>query len=374
MMEPRAIPGERRRSYETPTRFTRERLVDIKPTFADPLVEGILPRTGVAFFAGPSTAAKTFLALEISLRVSRGEPVAGRSTCQAGAIYIAAEDAEGVRHRVKAWRDRNGDRGRFALIPEAPNLLDDTSVIALVSQIEEAAKEMAAVGMELGLAVIDTMSKAAPGADQNASSDMGDVMSVLEKLATRLGILILVVAHTPKDESRGIAGWYGQFTGADAVIMCTRDANDTELRLATVVKLKNGRDGSCLAFRLEEVKIGKTPLGKPVTSCVVAFEDLGTAPAKRKKAVRVSQFAAVTLRAVKYMYDHGETQPAPPLQGVRRGARAVRIDDVHKWALKTGLANGDDKPGTVRMRWSRAVADLIAANKICQHDKLVWLV
>jgi len=73
-----------------------------------------------------------------------------------------------------------------------------------------------------------------------------------------------------------------------------------------------------------------------------------------------------------YLHEHGETFPAPALEGVKRLARAVKASDVRDWALKSGLAGEDDKPGTVRERWRRANAELIAAGKIGQHGDLVW--
>ena len=163
------------------------------------LVKRLLPKSGIAFFFGSSGLAKTFLALEIGLRVSRGEPVDGRTAQEAGVIYIAAEDANGVRQRVKAWVSRCSDHGAFQLIPEPPNLRDEAVMAELLATIGAAAEEMDADGTPLGLLVLDTLSKAAPGADQNASADMGEVMARLEAISVKFNCLVLVVAHPPKD-------------------------------------------------------------------------------------------------------------------------------------------------------------------------------
>jgi len=137
-----------------PRPFTRERLYEIEPRLEAALVKGMIPRQGVAFLAGPSTSGKTFLALEIALRASRGEPVCGRCAKRAGVIYCAAEDAEGVRRRVKAWRIRNGDKGAFHMVPQAPDIRDPANLALLCEEIRDAAREFDADDIALGLITV----------------------------------------------------------------------------------------------------------------------------------------------------------------------------------------------------------------------------
>lgn len=355
-------------------RFTRERLAEIKPTFLAPLVAGLFPRKGVAFIAGPSTSAKTFLAIEIGGRVSRGETVCGRVCKQAGVVYIAAEDAEGVRYRLAAWKQRNGEHGVFQLIPHAPNLQDPQDVAALVREIADAANEMDANGAPLGLVFIDTLSKSIPGADMNAPADMGAIVSTLEVVAKELGALVVVIAHTPKDESRGIAGWYGQFAAADAVIMCSRNESDPELRLAKVVKLKNGREGSQLAYRLDELEIGADEDGNPVTSCAISFEEPPLADARTKKTPKLSAPEKIALTALGRVLDHGETHLPPPLPGVRPNTRAASITDIRAQAFAIGFADDSTSRNTRNVRWNRTIEKLVAAERVRTADGLIWIV
>ena len=76
--------------------FTREPLAEIKFSASRYLVKPLVPRVGVGVIAGPSTSAKTFFALEMTLRISRGEDFHGLRVQQAGVLYISAEDPEGV--------------------------------------------------------------------------------------------------------------------------------------------------------------------------------------------------------------------------------------------------------------------------------------
>jgi hypothetical protein len=364
--------AERVKVIERRSGFTREPLALIEPRETGYLVKGLLPRRGVAFFAGPSTSAKTFLAIEAALRISRGEPFCGRRTRQAGVLYVAAEDADGVRRRVKAWRMQNGDQGALQMIPEPPDLRDSGVEADLVATIAEGAYELDAEGAPLGLIIFDTLSKVAPGADQNASNDMGAVMATLDRIAQRFDALVLVIAHTPKDEARGIAGWYGQFGAADAVVMLTRDANDDHLRLATVAKLKNGQDGGKIAFRLDELEIGTDEDGDPITSCVVAFEDAPARQAKppQKKTLRTPEKLA--LMAIKYVLDNGPTQPAPMMPGVRAGTLAVSKHDVRVRAFAAGFGDEYDKANSATQAFGRALKDLCAMERARMEGDLVW--
>jgi putative DNA primase/helicase len=355
------------------SRFTRERLAEIEPNPIRYLVKPFVPRTGVGVIAGPSTSAKTFLALEMALRISRGEPFHGHKVRQAGVLYLSAEDPEGVRLRIKAWCLINGTDGHFQLIPQAPDLRDGEKLAELLAAIRAGAFELDAEGCALGLVIIDTLSKASPGADQNSSADMGLVMSALAKISSETGAMVMVVAHTPKDETRGIAGWYGQYAGADVVIMTSRDVDDPALRTVTLSKVKNGQDGQKLAFRLEVVEVGQDEDGDPVTSCVVAFED---APAKiqrtAKPAAKLNPPETMALRAIRYMLDNGQPQSAPAIQGVPSGTLAASLREARAHALKSGFSDEGERPDTVKKRWSRALESLVAKEKVRLDGDLVW--
>lgn len=353
--------------------FSRERLADIKSNSSPYLVKGVLPARGVGFVAGPSTTAKTFFCIEVGCRVSRGEPFQGRRARQVGVVYVGAEDASGIRLRIEAWCERNGRHGSLQLIPEAPNLRDGPSLTMLIREIVAAADDFEADGLPLGLVVIDTLSKAAPGADQNSSADMGEVMSALARISAETDSMVLVVAHTPKDETRGIAGWHGQFAGADLVIMTARDSDDPALRTATLSKVKNGQDGAKLAFRLDVVDMGDDEDGDPITSCVLEFED---APARSlRKAVTASRLTSpenIALRAMGHVLDHGQTVAAPRVPGVPPGTMAVRIGDVRTQASLTGFSDEGDKPEAVKKRWTRAIEGLVSKERLRKEGDLLW--
>ena len=246
----------------------------------------------------------------------------------------------------------------------------------LTEVIQEAAFDFEANGTPLGLICLDTMSKSSPGADQNSSADMGAVMANLAEISSKAGAMVMVVAHTPKDEARGIAGWYGQFAGADVVIMTTRDADDPGLRTATLAKVKNGQDGKPMAFRLDVVEVGVDDDDDPITSCVVIFEDGAPAPTARqdRPKPRLTPPCTMALRAIQHVVDYGDVVVVPAAPDVSGSPKGVSLKAAQDVALKTGFSGEGEKPNTVTKRWGRTIETLVALERIQRRDDIVWLV
>jgi RecA-family ATPase len=220
--------------FERQPRFIREPFGDICPRPAKDLVKCLLPREGYGFLAGPSGSYKTFLALDWSLRIARGDPIREHRTSQCAVIYIAAEAPNGVRKRVEAWKRQNGRADLpFELIGQAPNLRDRDQMDDLAAELRIARDEFAEAGHRLGMVVIDTMAASMPGGDENAGTDMSALLANISRIAGELGAFVLIVSHTGKDEARGLRGWSGQHAGADCVIMISRKAFQRGIEDAT---------------------------------------------------------------------------------------------------------------------------------------------
>ena len=193
-----------------PSRFVLEDFDTLEPGVALERVKGLWPRCGLCFVGGPSMSGKSFWTLDALARVCRGEPVLGRKSVPAGTLYIASEGAHGVRKRIKALREKIGGLGgAFQFIGQAPNLRSEDDLADLRETMADAQAAMRAKGLELGVVAIDTLSASIPGADENSAADMSPVLHALQGMAAELGLLVLVIAHTGKDETRGLRGWSG---------------------------------------------------------------------------------------------------------------------------------------------------------------------
>lgn len=358
-------------------RFEAINFHDLRPEPQAWRIKNILPSTGVGFIGGPTKAGKSFLALDLGLRLAAGaSKVLSRRARPCGVVYIAAEDPEGCKYRAKAWEKRHHRQTPmpFDLIPQPVNLLDDGQMEDLRRTLRGCAQRFEAQASSLGVIVLDTLSRCLSGADENSSADMGRAFAALAGLSRATGALVLVVAHFGKSgQERGIRGHSSLDANSEATISVERSSDDPDLRIVTLAKVKNGVDGGQLAFRLEEVGLGLIDEdGEEIVSCVPIFEPLpeGT-KAKRGKALTKPE--NLVLAAVRYVTDHGQIRPLPAdIEGAKPWMKAVDKGAVKDRAVQSGLA-GDDKPNTVRVRFDRAIEGLIAAGKIRQERQDLWL-
>lgn len=358
------------------TKFKREPFATITPHGAQWLVKGLLPAQGYGFLAGPSQGGKSFLALDWSLRIAAGKEVLERrlGLTGCGVVYVASEGANGVRKRVKAWRDANrvDPAMAFEMIGEAPDLANTDDIDDLMAELRAASAELSSRGQRLGLVVIDTLAASMPGGNENDGADMSRLLGNVQRLGKDLGAFILIVSHTGKDETRGLRGWSGQFAGAEVVVMITREEG-ADLRVGEVKKQKDGEAGQRFAFTLTQAVIGQDDDGDDVTSALVSYTEAPDPKVKARRNKALSNAAQVVLGAVKYVTDNGATRPPPPAPGVQGWMLAVVREDVKARAMTSGLAGEDDKPAAIRQRFGRALEELVAAKQVRQEGGLIWL-
>lgn len=320
--------------WEVRSKFKLEDFDNLDPGRLHWRVKGLWPAVGVCFVGGPSMAGKSFWVLDALARVRRGEPVLGRKSVASGVVYVAAESAAGVRKRVAGLRSVIGKfGGGFDLIGQAPNLTDPEDVEDLKAVLYQAKAAQAATGIELGVVCIDTLSAAIPGADENNAKDMSPVLTALQALAVELGVLVLIVAHTGKDEGRGLRGWSGLLANADGLVML--ESPEGETRIGSVVKVKDGKSGDRFAFALREVQLGSDDDGDPVTTCVVEPAD---AP-ERQKSGRPPTKAGATAEKILTAFDrvwhrHKVKVEAP---GAPSGASGVLVSELRQEAYRVGV-------------------------------------
>jgi hypothetical protein len=348
-------------------------------------VKGLWPAIGLCFVGGPSMSAKTFWTLDAMGRVCRGLPVLGRKSVAAGCVYVAAEGAHGVRNRIAGLRQHIGPLGsRFKFIGQAPNLTDPEDVADLRAMLLDAKAELEAVGHVLGMIVVDTLSAAVPGADENAAADMGPVLAALQLMASDLQCLVLVVAHTGKDEARGLRGWSGQLGNADGVIMLTEPEGET--RSGTVVKVKDGAAGDRFGFVLRVVELGVDADLDPITTCVVEDADAPEQTRAGRTPTKAAGTADLIMTAFGRVFDERTVWiNAPGAEGVK----GVKLEDVRAMAYRIGVGGGDvelpadaneAEQARLRRKWQdqrkadfkRGLDHILAAKRLRVEAGFVW--
>ena len=228
-------------------------------------IKGVLPDSGLAAVYGPSGSGKSFLVLDMLASVADGCNWFEHRVNRAPVVYLALEGEAGLSQRVQAYRLQHGEHAckgmHFMTVP--------FSLLAN-GDVQELAESIAAAGAAGGVVCIDTLNRAAPGADENSSQDMGLIIDAATALQMALGGLVLLVHHTGKDAGKGLRGHSSLFAALDAAIEVSREGDS---RAWKVAKSKDGQDGNEQPFRLEVVELGEDGDGEPVTSCVIAPEE-----------------------------------------------------------------------------------------------------
>jgi hypothetical protein len=237
---------------------------------ARPLIKDVLDQGAMSVLYGESNVGKTFVAMDIAYHVTRGLQWAGKRTAALPALYIAAEGGGGARKRAAALVARHGDAPDFRMLMHPVNLLRaDADLGPLLASIK-------ASGIRFGLIVVDTLSRAMGGGDENASTDMGTMVRHLDAVRAQTSAHLMVIHHSGKDRAKGARGH-----------SLLRAATDTEIEVADgVIKVTKQRDldkSFEQAFDLDVVTLGIDQDGDPVTSCVLRLRD-AAAEAKEAEA------------------------------------------------------------------------------------------
>jgi 5S rRNA maturation endonuclease (ribonuclease M5) len=211
------------------------------------LVEGILPARGVGFLVGAGGSGKTFCALHICLAILNGENLWGHKTTNRGDIYyLAHEGLYGLAQRTEValiYHDFKDDGLIFGERGAKLTVDDDIELIL-------------ADAPNLGLIVLDTMSKSVAGKDENSNSDMAEAVERASRLADGLGCFVLIIDHVGKEGSKkGPRGASAKPDNADTVLMLSTDktskSRPAKLR---VTKQREGPDDKEFSFQLKEFR------------------------------------------------------------------------------------------------------------------------
>ena len=223
------------------------------------LVEGFLPQ-GLVLLASPPKYGKSWLALQLCLAVSRGEPFLGMPARQATCLYLALEDGK-QRLQKRLTRLAGADAGSRALYFETrASTIADGLLVYLESFV--------ARHPDCRLVVIDTLQKVRGESACSSSAYAADYADIgaLKAFADRMGLCLVLVHHLRKmsddaDPFNRIAGSNGIFGAADAAIVLTRDKREDA---RTVLDL-TGRDveDRRLVLRFDKTSCRWQSLGTP---------------------------------------------------------------------------------------------------------------
>lgn len=229
------------------------------------LVRDWLPEHGLTVLYGPSGSYKSFLALAWSLHIASGTPWYGREVKPGPVVYLSLEGGFGLARRVEAWRRE---------VPDADLSDNFRAVVAPLSLLEKpTVEELARVVGEVfdapAMIVVDTMSRAMLGGDENSPTDVGALIGALDELMHLWSCASLLVHHTGHGDKSRERGHSSLPAAADCRIGMTRV---TDRVTVEQVKSKDSEEQDPLMLARRVVELDEVDdYGRPVTSMVLDY-------------------------------------------------------------------------------------------------------
>jgi len=239
----------------------------------DYLIDGVLPRNGLASIVAKEASYKSFAAIGMAAAVQTGTAWAGHEAERAPVLYLAAEGQSGIRRRLRAWEIVHGaSLAAMLLLPEPVRFLDSADVDALYAEI-------AALPDMPALIVVDTLARNFGGGNENGADDMGRFIAACDRLRALTSACILIIHHENK-----LGGYRGStaFAGAmDTMIEAKREG--TAVTLACKKQKDDGEfDPIHLAAHVVDLGLCDRH-GREVSSVVLQVTDVSFVLCQREQ-------------------------------------------------------------------------------------------
>jgi hypothetical protein len=341
---PEKLPNRFEEIQQKAAKFVFEPFYDAAATAlttaAAPLIKGLLDQGAMSVVYGQSNVGKTFLTVDIGYHIATGLSYAGMKTTRGHVIYLSAEGGRSITKRLSALCMKYGTTADvdFHLLRSSIDLRrPDADLVPLIYAIKS-------LGVPVSLIVVDTLSRALAGGDENSSVDMGQIVTNFDKLREHTNAHLMVVHHSGKNQAAGARGH-----------SLLRAATDTEIEVSEgVIAAKKQRDldkNWSSPFTLDVHTLGVDADGDPVTSCSVRLISHAEATAVQVEALTPSEaiVAAAVAELDAFNEDENEGVGASELIDFLAG----KLEDISQNSVRQLLKRGVQKGALTKCRRGR---------------------
>jgi hypothetical protein len=174
------------------------------------LVQHLLVRGEASAFFGEPGAGKSVLIEDIGLHIAAGREWHGRKVAQGAVLFVALERAPVIARRAIAFGREHGlDKAAlpFALVRGPLDFRDPQSAGVVAATLEDLARRHHCDPAQI---VIDTVSRALNGGDENSPKDMGALIANIGRLQAATGAHVTGIHHQPVDGKERLRGHAAQ--------------------------------------------------------------------------------------------------------------------------------------------------------------------
>lgn len=325
------------------------------------LADKMLGAAEMSVWYGSPGCGKGVIVQGLCLHVAAGLAWHGRAVNRGAVLYIALERKKLIERRAIAFRVKHELKDLpFAIaggVYDFRQAATADQIAAICRQVE------AATGEKVVLVVIDTVSRALAGGDENSPKDMGALVMtsglIQEKCPTAH---VLWVHHIPHDADR-LRG-HGALLGA--VDTSVSVSNSGAVRAAKVVKANDAEEGESVSFTIESVTIHNDGTTAPVAIQAAAGSTASTVASKSRK---LPARAKISLEALtESLFNHGI--PAPAGLSLPTSTKVVTMEQWRDELCSRSILDAEDKN---HWRDFGRIRDQLAARQaIGIRDGMVW--
>lgn len=246
-------------------------------------IEGLVPEQSLVLLAGDTEAGKSFLALDLALRMVHGMPFCGLQIEPGSVIYLAGEGHAGLAGRLNAWRRHHmvgeGAAGeRYLVTADGIPPLSLKTMSKTIELVDMVAREK---GHPPKLVVVDTLSQGLLDGDENDASTVAPVLRGLSDLRKCFGSSVLLAHHLvklnggkgpPAKPSRDSIRGSGALTrNVDTILGLVVESGK---RILKVWKQKDGEHLPDVGLQLLVVETGRRKRGGALERSCVLIPDV----------------------------------------------------------------------------------------------------
>lgn len=188
------------------------------------LIKGWLQEEALIMVHGPSGGGKTFVVLDMCLRLaSGGGEWMGNRAKGASVVYLAGEGHHGLRGRIAAWKSVNAPASALNMW-----LSRDGCDLNQPAGLQRVCDNLRALPAPPALVVVDTLHRFLAG-DENSAQDTKTMLDACAQIMREFSCSVLLVHHTgvsdeAQHRARGSSAWRGALEIEISVIPPKGDA------------------------------------------------------------------------------------------------------------------------------------------------------
>lgn len=213
------------------------------------LIYGLMTANEIGMMFGSSSAGKTYVAIDMAVSMAAGVKWMGRYDIKrpCKVVYFAGEGGRGIYKRILAAVNGLGARGHnvtkirelvnqnLVIVPAMPQLFSKDDPRAAKVYLAE---WQAAGRPDVDMIILDTLHRAALGAEENSSADAGVLIDSISMIQREIGCAALFVHHSNK--GGGYRGSTALRANVDYSIKV--EGKHREPRTITIDKIRDGEE------------------------------------------------------------------------------------------------------------------------------------